>query len=201
MDKRTLKMLIIELKDSGRTYQEISEILKIEHSIIMTRQAVYGMYKRATSNEEINKSKELMLLTNDIINYTALGLNYKEIKNRIAQRKIDVKLADIKRIVVENEAHIKSVELNNIRKASNLLKDGLDFEEIRMKLHFKGELPSKKVTNIIIEKATEIMIFEAITEILANVLSTTDNKDIIKSISAKFNIDITSRDLSKILNR
>lgn len=63
MDKNTLKFFIIECRDSkGYSYRKISELLKNQYGKKLSRQAVYGYYKR-TKEKEL-KQKNVILMQN-----------------------------------------------------------------------------------------------------------------------------------------
>ena len=50
MDKKSLKSVVVGYKMGGMSYADIATKLEEEYGVKMSRQAVNGLYKRATSD-------------------------------------------------------------------------------------------------------------------------------------------------------
>ena len=83
MDKITLKNIIVQLRNEGKSFQTISDTLKHKYNIERTRQACQSMYKRATSVENMDKESIKIKLTIDIVHLHSMGLSDLQIKRYI----------------------------------------------------------------------------------------------------------------------
>lgn len=188
MDKKTLKSLIIELKDNGKSFQEISETLFNDYNVNMSRQAIYGMYHRACSKIEHNK--ELELATCDIVNYYCLGLSEKEIKEHL---NVKITLQEIKDIINNNESYINKIKDNQLSIISGL--DNYDLGHADEILAYKGVKLTKHVLDELMNQHCLNLIKQSSITIVSNIYNTTENKAILGFINDKLNLDITLRDL------
>lgn len=202
MDKRTLKSIIVELKESdeNRSFQDIADILEKDYDIKMSRQAVYGMYNRATSDEAISKYKDLILATNDILSYHILGLSNKVIKGIMANNEIELPLSVIDNIIKEHNVTIEQMTKDQVLKVISLINNGQDLEDIKDSLSYKGETPTNKRVNSLIELSSLYMISESACKSLAKVMNLTENKALIKKVINKINLGISLKDVESELN-
>lgn len=200
MDKRALKSTIIELKESGLSFQNISDILAKDYDIHMSRQAVCGMYNRATSDEVINKNKELILTTEDIVNYNSIGLSNYEIKEVLDKLGYSITLSDIEYILSINTEYRKSVEMELVQKIIRGLKLGNEIAEIRAKITYKGLSVTDNKLKSLLKISAEQMIYEQSKKVLASIYNATDDKTLVKDIIAEHNMNITMRDIENAEN-
>lgn len=200
MDKRALKSTIIELKESGLSFQNISDILAKDYDIHMSRQAVCGMYNRATSDEVINKNKELILTTEDIVNYNSIGLSNCEIKEVLNKLGYSITLSDIEYILSINTEYRKSVEMELVQKIIRGLKLGNEIAEIKEKVTYKGLSITDNKLKALLKISAEQMIYEQSKKVLASIYNATDDKALVKDIIAKHNMNITMRDIESAEN-
>lgn len=200
MDKRALKSTIIELKESGLSFQNISDILAKEYDIHMSRQAVCGMYNRATSDEVINKNKELILTTEDIVNYNSIGLSNSEIKEVLAKLGYSITLSDIAYILSINKDYKKSVERELVQKIIRGLKIGNEITEIKAKITYKGLNVTDNKLKSLLKMSAEQMIYEQSKKVLASIYNATDDKVLVKDIIVEHNMDITMKDIESAEN-
>lgn len=195
MDKRALKSTIIELKESGLSFQNISDVLAKEYNVHMSRQAVCGMYNRATSDDAISKNRELILTTADIVNYNCLGLNNNEIRDVLNKLGYSIVLSDIEYILSINSEYKKSVEMELVQKIVKGLKVGNEVSEIKSKLAYKGLVVTDSKLKELIKLAAEQMIYEQSRKVLSSIYNATDDKTLVKDIIAEHNMNITMRDI------
>lgn len=200
MDKRALKSTIIELKESGLSFQNISDILAKDYDIHMSRQAVCGMYNRATSDEVINKNKELILTTEDIVNYNSIGLSNYEIKEVLNKLGYSITLSDIEYILSINTEYRKSVEMELVQKIIRGLKLGNEIAEIRAKITYKGLSITDNKLKSLLKISAEQMIYEQSKKVLASIYNATDDKALVKDIIAEHNMNITMKDIESAEN-
>lgn len=200
MDKRALKSTIIELKESGLSFQNISDILAKDYDIHMSRQAVCGMYNRATSDEVINKNKELILTTEDIVNYNSIGLSNCEIKEVLNKLGYSITLSDIEYILSINTEYKKSVEMELVQKIIRGLKLGNEIAEIKEKVTYKGLSITDNKLKALLKISAEQMIYEQSKKVLASIYNATDDKALVKDIIAEHNMNITMKDIESAEN-
>ena len=200
MDKLTLKSIIIELRDSGMSFSDISNELKEKYGIKMTRQAVCGMYSRATSDKSITKAKNLILVTSDILNYYCIGLSTEDIKELLS---VDVSIADINKTIKSNAENINTIRKNQLNKIVNSIVNGADINDIRKILSFKGIQIDEKVFNKLVEMASETYVMEAIAGNILNIYNMSNDKKLTKKLMDKFNIHMNFSELGRYqrLNR
>lgn len=195
MDKRALKSTIIELKEKGLSYQNISDILAREYDVKMSRQAVCGMYNRATSDENIVKNKELILTTVDIINYNCIGLSNSEIKETLNKLGYRVSLSDIEYTLNINKEYKKSIEMLIIKKIIKGLKSGNGIDEIKSNITYNGLFVTESRLKVLMKLTAEQMINEQSKKVLASIYNATDDKSLVKDIIAEHNISLTMKDI------
>lgn len=195
MDKRALKSTIIELKESGLSFQNISDILAKDYGVKMSRQAVCGMYNRATSDEAIAKNRVLILTTVDIVNYNSIGLNNSEIKEVLDKLGYSITLSDIEYILSINTEYKKSIEMELVQKIIKGLKVGNEIAEIKSKLTYNGLTVTDSKLRVLIKLAAEQMIYEQSRKVLASIYNATDDKSLVKDIIAEHNMNITMKDI------
>ena len=195
MDKRALKSTIIELKEKGLSYQNISDILAREYDVKMSRQAVGGMYNRATSDENIVKNKELILTTVDIINYNCIGLSNSEIKETLNKLGYRVSLSDIEYTLNINKEYKKSIEMLIIKKIIKGLKSGNGIDEIKSNITYNGLFVTDSRLKALMKLTAEQMINEQSKKVLDSIYNATDDKSLVKDIIAEHNISITMKDI------
>ncbi len=195
MDKRALKSTIIELKENGLSFQNISDLLAKDYDIHMSRQAVCGMYNRATSDETINKNKELILTTEDIVNYNSIGLSNSNIKEVLDKQGYSITASDIEYILSINTEYSKSVEMELVQKVVRSLRVGNDIIDIERNITYKGICVTSNRLKVLIKLAAEQMIYEQSKKVLASIYNATDDKALVKNIIAEHNMNITMRDI------
>ena len=200
MDKRALKSTIIELKENGLSFQNISDVLARDYDIHMSRQAVCGMYNRATSDETISKNKELILTTEDIVNYNSIGLSDTNIKEVLDKQGYSITVSDINYILSINTEYSKSVEMELIQKIVRSLRVGNDIIDIKRNTTYKGICITNNKLKTLIKSAAEQMIYEQSKKVLASIYNATDDKALVKNIIAEHNMNITMRDIESTNN-
>ena len=164
----------------------------------MSRQAVCGMYKRAS--EKINRESEIVVLNSDIINYHVLGYDVAYIRDKVAILVGDITTSEIRNIINSNDDFVSEVLNKKVNTVSSMLIDGCSMQDIIVALKFKEIQPTDIMLNTIIELAVEKIINNKCTDILARAFSITENREIIKDTIDKFNLNISFKDISRVLN-
>lgn len=201
MDKMTIKSMIIELKDEGKSFQNISDILLRDYGVRMSRQAVCGMYKRSTSDTTVNTNKELKLATTDIINYSVIGVSNRDIKEILHRtRGVSISLSSIESTIKEKNNFLIDRYDYLLGIVSTKIKNGDDCDSIRQALEYKGEPIREIIFNKLLEDYSANEIKKRALDVLVKVYNSSENKALVKTMSQKFNLNITTADLSKALN-
>lgn len=194
MDKLTLKSTILELRDSGFTFEEISNTLKEEYNITMSRQAVHGMYNRTVASDNSNRQKNIILSTSDILNYYCLGITEDKIKGLL---EFDMKVADIKRVILENPDNITCIRKTQINRIITSIINGADINDIKKSLAYKCISIEDKVFNKLIEKASETYIRESVALNILSIYNMSNDRQLTKKLIDKFNINMNISELGK----
>lgn len=200
MDRKALKLIIIELKESGKTFQSISDILSNEYGIHMSRQAVCGMYNRATSDKVICKNKTLILATEDIVRYRCLGLSAKEIKG-VASISNELSISDIESILSANDEYAEIVTKEYINKVTKCIELGMEALTIKDCLTYKGVQVTESMFKELLKKSTEALMNKECISILSRLYNVTSNKALVKEIIAENNMNITMKDIESSNNK
>lgn len=194
MDMKTLKALVVECRNSGMTYREISEKLAEEYGIIRSRQSLQGLYKRAIKNiDEEEKDKNIPIA--DIVNLHCLGYNRKEITDIINKMGYKLNYHDVVLTIKEQDEYIKEVEESIVDRVVNLLNDGYDRFSISYSIQYKNKNIEDKKLDDYLTRAYYKIILQNIKNDLKNVYEITDNKGIVKSLISMLNLDIKISDL------
>ena len=201
MDKRTLKSKIIELRDiEGKSFREISDELALKYGIRMTRQAVCGMYNRATEPDKIIHNRDLMLAVNDIVNYFTLGKEAACIKEILANNNYSFSVSEIESIINGNSKYIKDIKEDQLKRVKIAILNGDDYSDIIDKLSYKNVKPNEYVINDMIKLAASTIINDRAVEVLAKVYTINENKALVKDIVQSFKLNASYSSVSKYLN-
>lgn len=197
MEKNELKAIIIELKDKGHSYQEISEYLLKNHGIKKSRQAIYGLYTRTLNYTNDENKKQIMLYTNDICHYVALGISKQRIKEILSDDNINISIGKINDISTKNSDYIENIKTSYINKLITVIRNGNDMRFIKLSLKYKNESITDKQLNILLDACSIIMIRERVIDELILIYSSTDNKQLIKDIIKRYNINTSLSEIIK----
>ena len=94
--KDVVRLKIEELKNEGMTFQEISDYLRDNMCIDMSRQAVHSMYKRLLEKQNMFTSTEVV----KIVAYTYFGKTTEEICDKLEVRRSKAKI--IEEVILKN---------------------------------------------------------------------------------------------------
>lgn len=201
MEKKSLKSIVIGYKLSGLSYADIAARLEEEYDIKMSRQAVNGLYKRATSDKETEKNIQTVIRTTDICYFNALGYTVKEIKELINDDNFDLSLNKINDILSNNSELISDIESHIIDKINTGLKNKENIDLIIHSLKFKDVNIKNKKWEKFLEEATKAYITDAVINSYASILEITNNRDLIRCMMKEFNIQTSFKELGQILKR
>lgn len=193
MSKNELKVLIIRLRDSGCSYGEISNVLKSEYGIEMSRQSVCGMYTRSVSK---GKEKEVNRL--DVIMYSVLGYSPLDIREILKDNtEYSLSAMDIKDIIAESRELIKENRDRKVRTLARALYDGTDSPGVNNILSYNNKVAKKDEYKQLLCDATEIIMKELAATTYAQLFKATGNRDIVKRAMTQVGLEVSFREIGK----
>lgn len=175
-----VKNLVVQLRDSGKSFQDISNILDNEYNIHKSRQAIHGIYNRAIKSITPDRAEE-ELKVYDILTYYIMGLPVQKISEQTGLSNYKVKQ------IIE---HKDSVQLDDLKskqfyKAIKLFEKGTSIEEVIEAMKYKGVEPTKYTVCQLFEEYINYKISESIINTLANIVRIykgTALKEIVKKV-------------------
>jgi len=193
MSKNELKVLIIRLRDSGCSYGEISNVLKSEYGIEMSRQSVCGMYTRSVSK---GKEKEVNRL--DVVMYSVLGYSPLDIREILKDNtEYSLSAMDIKDIIAESRELIKENRDRKVRTLARALYDGTDNAGVNNILSYNNRVAKKDEYRQLLCDATEIIMRELAATTYAQLFKATGNRDIVKRAMTQVGLEVSFREIGK----
>lgn len=193
MSKNELKVLIIRLRDSGCSYGEISNVLKSEYGIEMSRQSVCGMYTRSVSK---GKEKEVNRL--DVIMYSVLGYSPLDIREILKDNtEYSLSAMDIKDIIAESRELIKENRDRKVRTLARALYNGIDRLGVNNILSYNNKVAKKDEYKQLLCDATEIIMKELAATTYAQLFKATGNRDIVKRAMTQVGLEVSFREIGK----
>lgn len=186
VDTRAIKNLVVNMRDSGMTYQAISEQLDKGYGIKRTRQALNRMYKRAKETElATNKGK---LLACDIANIYCLVGSAQATVDEMQHLGINVAYSNVLSIIKSEDKYIKSIEKSILDKVIAAISSEYSRDKIRELLSYKGVLISNKRLDSYIVEAYTIKISKLIESECSKIYKDTHSAWIAKEVGHRFNI-------------
>lgn len=189
----TLKSLIIELKDSGLSYQEISNILENQYGVVKSRQAISGLYKRAT--ETLKTDKESQIRVCDIVNLYCICDSATQVYNELQRLGINITYRQILNVINKETKYIESVKRTIIANLESQLDSLSDIKDAIKSVEYRGVQISKKKFDEYFEQACIVHIRMRISSQLAKVYKLTSSKEMVKNIGESFNVGVRTADL------
>lgn len=186
VDTRAIKNLVVNMRDSGMTYQAISEQLDKGYGIKRTRQALNRMYKRAKETEiAANNGK---LLACDIANIYCLVGSAQATVDEMQHLGINVAYSNVLSIIKSEDKYIKSIEKSILDKITAAISSEYSRDKIRELLSYKGVLISNKRLDSYIVEAYTIKISKLIESECSKIYKDTHSAWIAKEVGHRFNI-------------
>ena len=136
-----IKKMVLELRENGKSYSEISNILEKEHGIRRTRQSVWALYNREKRKQDIIDVEDRNILV-----YSVLGYSAEEIKV-LSDSKLSI--ADIQRIIDSNYKEIDNIYNNLVSNVEKTIKRHQKVSRIT----YEGSLIKQSVFNKILDDA------------------------------------------------
>lgn len=195
MRKEEIKSIIVELREKEKTFAEISDILKEVYGVIMSRQAVCGMYHRLTEKNKENKEIKMIVFRVDIINFHLIGLTNEEIRELLKKRyDIEFTAYSIQSIIDSKADYLKRVSDEKVEKIANHIMDVNSPSTIVDILKYKGIKPKERVVKEFTIKAVNQLMRQRAVEIASNIVDETGSSSIIKQINKMYKFNITLKE-------
>lgn len=186
VDTRAIKNLVVNMRDSGMTYQAISEQLDKGYGIKRTRQALNRMYKRAKETELATNNGKLLAC--DIINIYCLVGSAQATVDEMQHLGINVAYSNVLSIIKSEDKYIKSIEKSILDKIIAAIDSGYSRDKIKELLSYKGVLISNKRLDSYIVEAYTIKISKLIESECSKIYRDTHSARIAKEVGHRFNI-------------
>lgn len=202
MDNETLKSLILQYRDSGMTYQEISDKLVSEYGIMKSRQAIQGLYKRTVQSLKSDSDKIKRLREADVVNLYCLGYNMSEVQRLMEDLGYDISYSEVNRIIKrykKEDDYIKEVEDSIVSRIRDIADKVSSIDDIINNVNYKGvPIKKEKVLEYLVE-AYKNKITDKIREDLIKIYEFTDSKEAVKKIIDDLKLDIKINELKRTL--
>lgn len=198
MDRQTLRAIVVEYRNKGWKFSQISEMLKKEYGIVRDRQSLHGIYTRAMNSMQEEKSKYDVGKVADVINIYALGYNMAETHSYVSELGHSLTYYAVRDIIANQENYINTVKNNLACKAVSLILEGKSIEDIKKALAYKDIEPDEKGLTAILTDAYTMIVLNVTTTELVKVYRDVGDINIIRSIIDRLGINI---DISDIKNR
>ena len=126
-----IKKMVVELRENGKSYSEISNILEKEHGIRRTRQSVWALYNREKRKQDIIDVEDRNILVYSVLSDSKLSI------------------ADIQRIIDSNYKEIDNIYNNLVSNVEKTIKRHQKVSRIT----YEGSLIKQSVFNKILDDA------------------------------------------------
>lgn len=159
MDNRSLKSLIVDLHDSGISFQGVSNIIDRDYGIKKSRQAIAGLYNREKKRNENNKTN---VVASDIVNlYCILGVA-TEVVDEMKALGSQVSYRYVLDTISKEKLYLESIRVEIVDMIVEMIKNCDSVEDIRKSIKYKGVEVSDKVFKEFIKRAFSIYIKDVV---------------------------------------
>lgn len=191
-DSGTLKSMVCVMRDSGMTFQEISDKLANEYGVHRTRQALHGLYSRSQKEKDTTLPESEAKLVVDVVNLYCLGYNMTAITNIMNNAGIDINYNKVGNIVHNYESYINSVQQTMLCKAIEILATEKNPTNIKARYSHLGMYITDRTFNRLIRNAYISIIQKSVSEYIMEAYEMCGDKETLKTLADRFNIDIGS---------
>lgn len=156
IDKESLKVYIIEQRNKGLTFQNISDNLQRDFGIKRDRQAIHSMYKRAIEQENMNDEK--LSVMNFAYQLRVLGYNTTKITAFINERGYKISYNKVREILSSNPVGGKEFRKVCMANIINMVGEGCTRNDLLKVLSINGIQPTDKALNEFVYEALGVII-------------------------------------------
>ena len=132
IDNNTLRSLVVNCRDRGMTYQEISNMLRSEYGVVRTRQAVQQMYVRATNVPKASDIGDDVV--DKIIKLSSFGYSTDEIVESIGRNTVSKSM--LMEIISRNRAHIQTRSNAIMARVVDMVKSDMNYSAMKAAISY-----------------------------------------------------------------
>lgn len=132
IDNNTLRSLVVNCRDRGMTYQEISNMLHSEYGVVRTRQAVQQMYVRATNVPKVSDIGDDVV--DKIIKLSSFGYSTDEIVESIGRNTVSKSM--LMEIIRRNRAHIQTRSNAIMARVVDMVKSDMNYSAMKAAISY-----------------------------------------------------------------
>ena len=185
MDINTIKMLIVNLRNQGMTFQAIADKLQDEYGITRTRQSVAGLYARAVEQDPETLNIDKMKLILDILSVYSLGYNLTKTTEILNSIGVDVTYQKVNNLIKSNVDQLRSVNTTMLATLNTALKETNDPNELKDRLAYRGIAITEQRFTDLLSEVTLTNMRDAVATELAKLYSISNNRNLVKNMCEK----------------
>ena len=202
MDNKTLRALVVKFRDTGMTYQEISDKLYADYNIKRSRQTLQGMYTRAMRDLTSTDKKERVLARTDIVNVYSLGYNMTEVTEIVNETfGYNLTYNEVVTTIKESQDYIEEVRTALAHKVEEQLDKCKYIYDLEEYISYNKIKPREKQLKLYVAEAYKIRLSKEFMSTLKSMKSFTDDKIVEKKVIEDLSLDTlnsTAKELARI---
>lgn len=202
MDNKTLRALVVKFRDTGMTYQEISDKLYADYNIKRSRQTLQGMYTRAMRDLTSTDKKERVLARTDIVNVYSLGYNMTEVTEIVNETfGYNLTYNEVVTTIKESQDYIEEVRAALAHKVEEQLDKCKYIYDLEEYISYNKIKPREKQLKLYVAEAYKIRLSKEFMSTLKSMKSFTDDKIVEKKVIEDLSLDTlnsTAKELARI---
>lgn len=181
IDNNTLRSLVVNCRDRGMTYQEISNMLRSEYGVVRTRQAVQQMYVRATN---VPKAADIGDdVVDKIIKLSSFGYSTDEIIESIGRNTVSKSM--LMEIISRNRAHIQTRSNAIMARVVDMVKSDMNYSAMKAAISYGSYTIKDAKLKEFIECAAFTSIMNTFNNVSERLVSITGDKTSVARLQLK----------------
>ncbi len=172
IDNNTLRSLVVNCRDRGMTYQEISNMLASEYGVVRTRQAVQQMYVRATNVPKVTDIGEDVV--DKVIRLSSLGYSTEEIIESIGSNTVSKSM--LMELVNRNRAHIQTRSNALLARVVDMIKSDMNYSAMKAAISYGSYTIKDSKLKELIECAAFTSVMNTFSNVSDRLVSITGDK-------------------------
>lgn len=181
IDNNTLRSLVVNCRDRGMTYQEISNMLRSEYGVVRTRQAVQQMYVRATNVPKVSDIGDDVV--DKIIKLSSFGYSTDEIVESIGRNTVSKSM--LMEIISRNRAHIQTRSNAIMARVVDMVKSDMNYSAMKAAISYGGYTIKDTKLKEFIECAAFTSIMNTFNNVSERIVSITGDKTSVARLQLK----------------
>lgn len=181
IDNNTLRSLVVNCRDRGMTYQEISNMLRYEYGVVRTRQAVQQMYVRATNVPKVSDIGDDVV--DKIIKLSSFGYSTDEIIESIGRNTVSKSM--LMEIISRNRAHIQTRSNAIMARVVDMVKSDMNYSAMKAAISYGSYTIKDAKLKEFIECAAFTSIMNTFNNVSERLVSITGDKTSVARLQLK----------------